>query len=51
MRIEPSGDIRNLTATVRQIYLGFVESGFTETEAMDLTRTWLGGLVGQNKPS
>jgi hypothetical protein len=42
--IEPHGDIRNVTATIRQFFLGLVEAGFTESQALALTQSWVVAL-------
>lgn len=44
-RAEPSSDLRQAAHEARQIFLAFVESGFTETQAMDLTKAWLSSLI------
>lgn len=38
--IEPHADIRFMTASVRQVFLGLVEAGFTDAQALHLTAEW-----------
>jgi hypothetical protein len=48
MIIEPSGDLRFAAVNIRQMYLAFIESGFTDEQAMRLVVHLLPG-VGETK--
>ena len=39
--IEPSGDMRQLAAVHRQIYEAWLQSGFTEEQAMHMLTTMI----------
>lgn len=41
MKIEPNGDFRTAAATIRQMYLAYVQAGFTEEQAMQLVKHFL----------
>jgi hypothetical protein len=42
--IEPSGDLRFAAVNIRQMYLAFIETGFSEEQAMRLVVHLLPGL-------
>jgi hypothetical protein len=48
MIIEPSGDLRFAAVNIRQMYVAFIESGFTDEQAMRLVVHLLPG-VGETK--
>lgn len=39
--IEPSGEIRNNAALLRQIFLALRQTGFDEPQAMRLVEAWI----------
>lgn len=41
MNIEPNGDFRTAAATIRQMYLAYMQVGFTEEQALQITLHFL----------
>jgi hypothetical protein len=49
--VEPAAELREAAATTYQIFVAFEQSGFTETQAFQLTRDMLtASIAGGNKP-
>jgi len=45
MKIEPSADHRQVAQVVRQQHVAFVDLGFTEEQALELTVVWLDRIM------
>lgn len=43
--LEPNADFRQGAFALRELYVAFVQAGFTETQAYDLTREALSASV------
>lgn len=45
-RVEPNADLRQMAHGLRQIFVAFTESGFTDSEALTLTITAMNAKPG-----
>jgi hypothetical protein len=45
MKLEPAADHRQIAQVVRQQHVAFVDIGFTDEQALELTSVWLDRMM------